>query len=218
MTRPQHLVLVAGTATEIGKTWVGARTIEHLSARRIAVAARKPAQSFDPEDPVPTDAEVLGAASGEDPADVCPAHRSYPVALAPPMAADVLGWPTPTVGDLIAELGWPEPPVALGWLETVGGPRSPLADDADAVRLADLLDPDVVVLVADAGLGTINATRLSADSLSPQARDGRLLVLLNRFDGDDDLHQRNLRWLREEGYDAVTDPESLAGRLSRGRP
>ncbi len=210
MTRPRHLVLVAGTATEIGKTWVGARTIEQLVARGVGVAARKPAQSFDPDDPMPTDAEVLGAASGEDPGTVCPDHRSYPVALAPPMAADVLGWPAPMVDDLIEELAWPEPPVALGWLETVGGPRSPLAEDADAVTLADLVDPDLVVLVADAGLGTVNAVLVSVAVFA----GFEVLVVLNRFDPVVDLHRRNLAWLRtREGLDVVTDAEALADVL-----
>lgn len=210
MSRPGLLVLVAGTATEIGKTWVGARTLEHLRARSVTVAARKPAQSFDPADPAPTDAAVLGAASGEDPATVCPAHRSYPVALAPPMAADVLGWPAPMIDDLVAELGWPEPPVALGWLETVGGPRSPIAEDADAVVLADLVDPEVVVLVADAGLGTINAVLVSVAAFA----GFEVVVVLNRFDPADDLHTRNLAWLRtREGLDVVTDAEALADSL-----
>lgn len=210
MTRPRHLVLVAGTATEIGKTWVGARTLEHLVARGVEVAARKPAQSFDPDDPAPTDAAVLGAASGEDPATVCPAHRSYPVALAPPMAADVLGWPAPMIDDLVDELGWPEAPVAIGWLETVGGPRSPIAEDADAVLLADLVDPELVVLVADAGLGTINAVLVSVAAFA----GFDVVVVLNRFDPADDLHARNLAWLRtREGLDVVTDAEALADVL-----
>ena len=210
MTRPRLLVLVAGTATEIGKTWVGGRTLEHLVARGVAVAARKPAQSFDPDDPAPTDAEVLGAASGEDPTTVCPAHRAYPVALAPPMAADVLGRPAPMVDDLVEELRWPDPPAAIGWLETVGGPRSPIAEDADAVGLADLVEPDVVVLVADAGLGTINAVLVSAAPFV----GFDVVVVLNRFDPADDLHVRNLDWLRtREGLDVVTDAEALADEL-----
>jgi dethiobiotin synthetase len=210
VTRPHHLVLVAGTATEIGKTWVGARTLEHLVTRGVTVAARKPAQSFDPADPEPTDAEVLGAASGEDPATVCPKHRSYPVALAPPMAADVLGWPAPMIDDLVDELGWPEDPVAVGWLETVGGPRSPIAEDADAVSLARLVDPDLVVLVADAGLGTVNAVLVSTAALAGL----EVVVVLNRFDPADDLHVRNLAWLRtREGLDVVTDAEALADVL-----
>ena len=51
-------------------------------------------------------------------------------------------------------------------METAGGVRSPQADDGDAVDLVRLLAPDLVVLVADAGLGTINAVRLCVDALA----------------------------------------------------
>jgi len=221
MTRPGTLVVVLGTATEVGKTWVGARTIEHLRAAGVAVAARKPAQSFDPDDPSPTDAQELASASGETSTQVCPAHRSYPVALAPPMATDVLGLEPPLIEDLVAELDWPSPAVTVGWVETVGGPRSPLALAVDSVGFADELEPDLVVLVADAGLGTINATRLSAAAVDLDD-DDQLVVVLNRFDPDDDLHVRNLEWLGREGFQVVTDPMQLAAtvseRVSLGRP
>ncbi|MEZ5180196.1 MAG: hypothetical protein R2746_18440 [Acidimicrobiales bacterium] len=193
MTRPRVLVVVAGTATEIGKTWVAAAHPRAPRAQGVAVAARKPAQSFDPEDPAPTDAEVLGAASGEDPSTVCPAHRCYEVALAPPMAADVLGRPAPMVDDLIDELRWPDPAVDLGWLETVAWPRSPIAEDADAVVLAELVEPDVWSWWPTPG---------SAPSTPCWCRWRRSPASawwsLNRFDPADDLHVRNLRWLRDE--------------------
>ena len=85
--RPRKLVVVAGTGTEIGKTWVAARLARDLRATGYEVIARKPAQSFDPGDSS-TDAHVLAAATGEEPSMVCPRHRWYPAAMAPPMAAD----------------------------------------------------------------------------------------------------------------------------------
>ena len=131
----------------------------------VAVAARKPAQSFDPDDEAAaTDAGVLAVATGEDPHAVCPDHRWYPVALAPPMAADALGRAPFTVADLMAELRWPAG-AHVGLVEGAGGPRSPLAADGDNVDLARALRPDSVVLVAGAGLGTLNATLLSAAAL-----------------------------------------------------
>ena len=215
MSRPRTLVLVAGTATEVGKTWVGGATLALLVAGGTRVAARKPAQSADVDDPGPSDAEVLAAATGEDPAAVCPPHRTYTVAMAPPMAAAALGLPEPTLDELLAELVWPDPPVDVGWLETVGGPHSPIAADGDATTLAHRLDPDLVVLVADAGLGTVNAVR---SSLAPFG-DRAAIVLLNRFDATDDLHRRNLDWLRtRQGLDVVVDVEALANRLARDEP
>lgn len=211
MTRPGLLVLVVGTATDIGKTWVGGRTLAVLADRGLSVAARKPAQSFEDGDPHPTDAEVLAAATGERADVVCPPHRSYPVPMAPPMAADALGRPVPTTDDLLGELVWPDPAVTVGWLESVGGPRSPIGSDGDAVTVAERLDPDVVVLVADAGLGTVNAVLVS---LAPFA--GRpVLVVLNRFDPADDLHRRNRAWLADRHHLTVlTSPEDLADHLA----
>ena len=83
--RPQRLIVVVGTRTEIGKTWVSARLLRDLRANGLHVAARKPAQSFDSDDAL-TDAHHLADASGETPTEVCPRHRWYPIPMAPPMA------------------------------------------------------------------------------------------------------------------------------------
>lgn len=156
------------------------------------MAVRKPAQSSG-ADGGPTDADVLAAASSEDAAAVCPPHRSYGVAMAPFMAAEALGRPSFTMHDLVAELSWPAD-VEVGIVESVGGVRSPIASDgADTVDLARLVGAVVVVLVADAGLGTINAVRLAVGAL----HGFDLAVFLNRYDGADDLHRRNRAWLAE---------------------
>jgi dethiobiotin synthetase len=188
------LVVVVGTGTEVGKTWVSARLLRDLRAEGREVAARKTAQSFDPDDRG-TDAHALARATGEDPADVCPRHRWYPVPMAPPMAAEHLGRPAFTIDDLVAETVWPVPPPALGLVEAAGGVRSPHAVDGDAVTLVEALQPDMVVVVADAGLGTINSTRLSLEALDRGAHVATPLVFLNRFDAAEELHRRNRAWL-----------------------
>jgi dethiobiotin synthetase len=231
-SRPTVIVLVAGTGTEVGKTWISACLLESWRLSGLTVAARKPAQSFTPGEG-PTDADVLGAASGQDPHDVCPAARWYPVPLAPPMAAAALGSPVPTVAELMSELAWPDPGPDIGLLETAGGVRSPQADDGDVTDIVRSISPDHVVLVADAGLGTINAVRLSLAALTdPGLEPGQPepgpspIVILNRFDPSSDLHRRNLAWLRDR--DAITviavadslpsDVDSLADRLAPTRP
>lgn len=214
MSRPTRLVLVVGTATDIGKTWVGGQVLTRLRAGGVSVAARKPAQSADADDPGPSDAEVLAAATGEPPSAVCPLHRSYQVAMAPPMAADATGLPVPTIDDLLGELVWPHEQVHVGWLETVGGPRSPIGSDGDAVTVADRLDPELVLLVADAGLGAVNAVLVSVAPFAGVP----LVVFLNRFDSADDLHRRNLAWLQtRERLEVVVDLEALSTRV-RGEP
>ncbi len=186
---------VLGTGTDVGKTWVSARLLRDLRAAGVTVAARKPAQSYEPgDDPAARDAAVLGGASGEPPEAVCPPHRWYEVAMAPPMAAARLGRPPFKIADLMGELDWPEEPVEVGLVETAGGVRSPIADDGDCIALCEAIAPDVALLVADAGLGTINSVRLSVGAL--RALESNLVVVLNRFDARNELHLRNRDWLR----------------------
>jgi len=213
--RPERVILICGTGTEVGKTWVGSVLLRELRRRGLSVAARKPAQSFDIDSEGTrlggaTDAEVLAAASGEDPAEVCHPDRSYHRAMAPPMAAEALGLPGFTIAQLAGEITWPTPEVQVGLVETAGGVRSPQASDGDSTDLVALLSPDVVVLVSDAGLGTINGVRMSMDALASvtDARPAvRTVVVLDRFDDHHDIHRRNHRWLTERlGYRVVTMP------------
>lgn len=207
--RPRQLVVIAGTGTEVGKTWVGARLVEMLRARGVGVSARKPAQSFEPSDPT-TDADVLAEATGEPVDEVCPPHRRYQVPMAPPMAAAALGRPTFTIADLASEISWPSS-TDVGLVESAGGVRSPLADDGDTVTLVEELRPDQVLLVADAGLGTINGVRLSVEALGARRHGASITVVLNRFDGRDDLHRRNHAWLTERnGLTVVTDVDDAS--------
>lgn len=221
MSRPHRLVVVAGTGTEVGKTWCAARIIEHLRAAGVTVGARKPAQSYDPDDPHPTDATVLAGATGEDAAAVCTDTLSYPIPLAPPMAAEALGRPVPFLAELVAASAtWPSPPPTVGFVELAGGVRSPMAGDGngDGVALTAALQPDAILLVADAGLGTINAVRLSVEALATQCA-APVMVLLNRYDPADELHERNRAWLAHgHGLDVVTTPADAAERLRVLRP
>lgn len=202
-------MVVTGTSTGVGKTWTTAGVARTLRAGGASVALRKPAQSFAVGEG-PTDAEVLAAASGEDPEDVCPTHRWYPVALAPPMAADALGQPSFVLADLLGELAWPVG-CRYGLVETVGGPRSPVTHDADSAALASALEPDEIVLVADAGLGAVNAVLLAAPLLAA----GRPLVFLNRYDPADPTHTANATWLRAHApLRITTDVAALAYALS----
>jgi dethiobiotin synthetase len=217
-TRPRLLVVVAGTGTEVGKTWVAARLATALRARGRLVAARKPVQSFDPEAGGPTDAEQLAAATGEAPERVCPRERRYALAMAPPMAAEALGLPAARLAELAAEIAasWPRPVADVGLVELAGGVRSPLAADGDGVDLVSALAPDLVLLVADAALGALNAVRLSCDALAPHTT----LVHLNRYDAGDEIQRRNRAWLAERsglalGSDLAALAEAIEARLPR---
>ena len=207
MSRPEHLVLMTGTDTGVGKTWVGAQVLAALRAAGHSVSARKPVQSYQPGVET-SDADVLGQATGEPPESVCPGHRWYEMAMAPPIAAELLSRPGFGVDDLLDELVWPNA-VRFGLVEGVGGPRSPIASTGDTVALAEALKPDTVVLVAGAGLGAINAVLLAASVLPDP------VVFLNRYREVNAVHAQNARWLRDRcGVEVVTDVTTLVSRLS----
>jgi dethiobiotin synthetase len=188
---------VAGTGTEVGKTWVACSVAQRTRAKGTTVAARKPVQSFDPLDSRNTDSGLLAEATGEPQEVVCPARFTFPLAMAPPMAAEVLGRKAPTIGDLCKWLStsW-QPELQLGLVEAVGGVRSPLAEDGDTSDLARELSPDLILLVAEPGLGAINAVRSAVSALWPW----RVVVFLNRYDPSEEIHRRNRAWLEEHDH------------------
>lgn len=208
MARPDRLVLVTGTGTDVGKTWVTVELLGRLRAKGLSVAARKPAQSFAASDAT-TDASLLATASGESAEAVCPSQRWYPVPLAPPMAADSLGREPISIADLAAETRWPDA-VQVGFVEGAGGLRSPIAHDGDSLSLVQRLQPDLVLLVADPALGVVSTVRMTVDALGQQP----LLVLLNRYDDADEVHRRSLDWLRDvDRLTVVTDLTAVTDRL-----
>ena len=208
--RPAFVIAIAGVATDVGKTWLATALLAQLRTTGRRVSARKPVQSYD-ADTVTTDAHLLAAATGEDPTSVCPRRRWYPLAMAPPIAAQHLGLAPIVLRDLIGDLAWPED-IEIGVVETVGGVRSPMADDADSATFVHALQADHVVLVADAGLGAINAVRLCVDVLAPTA----ITVVLNRFDGDNLVHRANRDWLTDrDGLSVVTNVEECMAAVRR---
>lgn len=220
--RPTRIAVVVGTGTEVGKTWVSAEVLGSLRTAGLKVSARKLAQSHEAtDDPAGFDAAVLARATGEDPEIVCPAALTFPVAMAPPMAAEALGVQPPTIAELCDMAPWIEG-VDMALIETAGGLRSPQAADGDCLDVIGVVKPDLVVLVADAGLGTISTVRLCVDALRANAPTLEIVVVLNRFDSTSDLHRRNRHWLKSiDGFEIFCTPEevpSLSERLQGETP
>ncbi len=154
---------------------------------------------------------LLAAATGATPDDVCPAT---PVAAAADGAADGRRGARPAA----VHDRRPRRRSARGrrrrrtpvLVETAGGVRSPIADRRRLRRAhRRARRPAVVVLVADAGLGTINLVRLSRDALLDAARRGRLPQPLRRSLRSPRT-QRATGSRTREGLDVVTDVEALA--------
>jgi dethiobiotin synthetase len=209
--RPRSLVVVTGTGTEVGKTWVSCSLLALARARGLAVAARKPVQSYAPG-AGPTDSALLAAATGEPDAAVGNRAWTYAVPLAPPMAAEKLGAGAPGLADLAAWLqrSWPPAGPDLAVVEGAGGVASPLAPDGDTADLARALGADVAVVVAEAALGVISSVRLAVGALAPVPA----VVHLNRFDPADDVHAASAAWLRDrDGFVVTTTGLELLERL-----
>jgi dethiobiotin synthetase len=121
------------------------------------------------------------------------------------MAAAALGRRPFVLADLLAAMSLPR---AGRWIvESVGGVRSPLAEDADTVRLAEALAPRRIIFVVGSGLGAVNAVLLARDAL----RRWPFTVFLNRFQPELDVHTRTAAWLAgRERISVATTIEALA--------
>ncbi|MCY4424675.1 MAG: dethiobiotin synthase [Acidimicrobiaceae bacterium] len=200
------VVFVAGTSTEVGKTWAAAGLARLLRRSGLTVAACKPVQSYDPDESGPTDAAVLAEATGQHPDAVCPPERTYPVPLAPPMAAGRLGRACPSLDEMAAGCRF-EATAQVGLVEGVGGLYSPIASDGHNLDLIERIEPDLVIVVASAALGGIHDTMACTLPLSAHRRT----VFCNRFDPGTEVHVLNVRWLRDSGLEVATSLPELAG-------
>ncbi|NNJ25696.1 dethiobiotin synthase [Alienimonas chondri] len=156
-------LLITGTDTDVGKTYVTAKLAERLRGGGSSVGVYKPACSgaevFHGE-PVWADIEALRSAADLTTADddrICPQRFLAP--LAPPIAA---ARERRTVDrDLLTEGArrWADRCDHL-LVEGAGGLLCPLAEDVTVLDVAaDLGYP--LLIVARAGLGTVNHTLLT---------------------------------------------------------
>ena len=206
---------MAGTGTDVGKTWVSARLLTTLRAAGATVAARKPAQSFDPgDDPAGFDSAVLGAASGEASETVCRPAGGTRWPWRRPMAADVLGRGRFTLAELVRGTGLAD----AGRRGRTGGDgrRGALAADPRRRRRGPgrrRWRPTSCCWWPTPGWE--RSTRFASRSTRCPAA-APVVVVLNRYDEGNDLHVRNRRWLTEEdGLAVVTMP---GGEEAAGHP
>lgn len=200
------IVVVTGTDTGVGKTIVTAA----LAARGLAagrrVAVVKPAQ---------TGTAAFGAGETSDietvrrllgPADVMYAvGGEYPDPLSPLAAAEVSGRPPVYLGDVLALVGDLAERHDLVLVEGAGGVLVPMGASAWTVADLAVAARAPAVVVARAGLGTINHTALTLEAL---ARRGiAAAVVIGAWPAAPELvHERNL----------VDLPGQLIGRLPDG--
>lgn len=158
---------VTATDTNVGKTFVAAALIRWLNQQGLTTAGYKPAASGSSIDPNGRksweDVEALYHASGEKwPRDrICP--QTFDLPLAPPFAARRAG-KTVDEATLIQGAQSFSGQVSHLIVEGAGGWLSPISDNwSNADLAAQLKFP--VLLVARLGLGTINHTLLTLESI-----------------------------------------------------
>jgi dethiobiotin synthetase len=165
-------LFIAGTGTDVGKTYVTKALIRALLTRGRAVDALKPVVSgFDPAEPQASDPagllEVLGReATPQAIAEISPWRFAAP--LSPPLAARREG--RSLDADEVAALcrrRLGEARDRLLIIESAGGIMSPLDDHSTMLALAAALELPVL-LVAGSYLGAISHTLTALATLSSE--------------------------------------------------
>jgi len=153
-------LLVTGTDTGVGKTVATASLACHARLAGIDVAVCKPVQTGSHRDDDLADIARLSGVT-----DLRGSWR-YPEPLAPVAAARRAGLPLPTRAELVESVR--EADAKLVLVEGAGGLLVELGEDGATLRdvAMDLAAPVLVVVAA--GLGTLNHTALTLESLASQ--------------------------------------------------
>jgi dethiobiotin synthetase len=191
-------VFVTGTGTEVGKTIVAAAIARTAAARAERVSVFKPAVSgLDEADRTDPDHALLRRAAGSSQSDDEIAPYRYGPAVSPHLAAALDGGPIDPDrlrdGAAAAARG-----ADLLVVEGVGGFLVPLRSDYLIRDFAiDLGLP--VVIVAAPGLGTINHTLLTVESVRAAGLEPAMVVLTPWPAEPGELERSNLATIAELG-------------------
>lgn len=175
-------LFVTATDTGVGKTEVACALLRESRAAGLDAVGMKPAQSGTAE-VGPSDAERLWQASGrvEPLGAICP--HSFAAPLAPAVAARLEGAriSLSRIVELARALAARHAAVLV---EGAGGLLAPLTEGETCADLALALALPVLV-VARAGLGTVNHTALTVEALRRRGLEVRAVVLNRTAAGDD---------------------------------
>jgi dethiobiotin synthetase len=191
---------VTGTDTGVGKTEVASALLSLLADAGLAPGALKPYESGCADVERPADALALRAAArSEDALGSISLHR-FRAPLSAGMAAERLGLNPSWAETLKAFRAYQGRALVV---EGAGGLLVPLdrrhqvIDLVAATRLP-------VVLVARAGMGTLNHTGLSLLALRKRRIPVRAVVLVQSSAGRDGSARDNARWLqRRDGVEVL---------------
>jgi dethiobiotin synthetase len=204
---------VTGTDTGVGKTEVAAALLSLLADAGLAPGVLKPYESGCADVEQPADALALRAAArSDDPLGSISLHR-FRARLAPGIAAERLGlnpsW-TETLKAFRAFQGRALVVEGAGGLLVPLDRRHQVIDFISVTKLP-------VVLVARAGLGTLNHTGLSLLALRERRIRVRAVVLVQSQPGRDTSTRENARWLERRDGVAVLGPVRFVANAEERR-
>jgi len=204
---------VTGTDTGVGKTEAACALLSLLADADLRPAAMKPYESDCIDRRRPADALALKAAAQcHDPlSSVCPYRYRAP--LAPGVAA-ARRREAPSFARVLAlARSFGARPLVI---EGAGGLFVPLDARRDIIDLIKALNAPVL-LVARAGLGTLNHTGLSLDALARRGIPVRAVLLAKVIETSDPSEQDNAEWLRRRHGVPVLGPVPYARDPARRR-
>jgi len=195
-------VFVVGTDTGVGKTEASCALLSLLADAGLRPAAFKPYESGCHRLSHPDDASAMKAAarSDDDLGLICP-HR-FRAAVAPGVAAARLGKHPSFRATMKAYRSFAGRPLVV---EGAGGLRVPLDARREVIDLVELLGLPVL-LVARAGLGTLNHTALSLEALSARKIPVLAVLLSKSAPGPDESYGDNAEWIERRHRVAVLGP------------
>lgn len=194
-------LFITGTGTDVGKTYVTGLVIKKLRDSGVNAAYYKAAMSGNERRPdgslIPGDALAVKDVSGiaQPLEEMCP--YIYENAYSPHLAARIEG---EQVELSVVEEGFRRVSGAYDYVtvEGSGGILCPIRYDGEKILLEDVIKALRLscLLVAGAGLGTINSVVLTAEYM--RARDIPIVgMIFNRFHPGDVMEEDNIRMCEE---------------------
>lgn len=182
-------IFVTGTGTEIGKTYVAGLLVKKLHEAGEKSAYYKAAMSGNDKDAdgnlIPGDAKFVKELAGIDQNlnEMCP--YIYERAYSPHLAAQIEGNPV-HLDYVVEKLRDLEKKYDYITLEGSGGILCPLRFDDEEVYLEDLVKKAKLssIIVADAGLGTINNLVLTDFYMKEKGMKVKGIIFNNFIPGD----------------------------------
>ena len=182
-------IFVTGTGTEIGKTYVAGLLVKKLHEAGEKSAYYKAAMSGNDKDAdgnlIPGDAKFVKELAGidQDLNEMCP--YIYERAYSPHLAAQIEGNPV-NLDYVVEKLRDLEKKYDYITLEGSGGILCPLRFDDEEIYLEDFVKKAKLssIIVADAGLGTINNLVLTAFYMKEKGMKIKGIIFNNFIPGD----------------------------------